>query len=287
MNRSARMLVKKLMERLFRSGCNGSGRDGRVRIEQALPSFVLEPYVQKLCHMSCRQQPILTAPQVFSLESRALLSRRTSRQTMPSIAAAEFRALVEEYPDPYLRQTLGSAQAVELAELKGDRGHVRAVLGFPVGGYQEEFARGLAAHVTAGGGPAHIDVELIQKITSHAVQRQLSPRAGVKNIVAVASGKGGVGKSTVAANLALAWARQGARVGILDADIYGPSQPIMLGLAGQRPTSPDRQDHHSAVGSWRRGDVDRVSHRSRAAHGVARAHGHSGAHRASGRYGLG
>ena len=160
---------------------------------------------------------------------------------MPSIAAAEFRALVEEYPDPYLRQTLGSAQAVELAELKGDRGHVRAVLGFPVGGYQEEFARGLTAHVTAGGGPAHIDVELIQKITSHAVQRQLSPRAGVKNIVAVASGKGGVGKSTVAANLALAWARQGARVGILDADIYGPSQPIMLGLTGQRPTSPDQK----------------------------------------------
>ena len=79
---------------------------------------------------------------------------------MPSIAAAEFRALVEEYPDPYLRQTLGSAQAVELAELKGDWGHVRAVLGFPVGGYQEEFTRGLTAHVTAGGGPAHIDVEL-------------------------------------------------------------------------------------------------------------------------------
>ena len=71
------------------------------------------------------------------------------------------------------------------------------------------------------------------------MQRQLSPLPGVKNIVAVASGKGGVGKSTVAANLALAWARQGAKVGLLDADIYGPSQPIMLGLVGQRPASPD------------------------------------------------
>jgi ATP-binding protein involved in chromosome partitioning len=67
----------------------------------------------------------------------------------------------------------------------------------------------------------------------------LKPLPGVKNIIAVASGKGGVGKSTVAANLALAWAAQGARVGVLDADIYGPSQPLMLGLTGQRPSAPD------------------------------------------------
>jgi ATP-binding protein involved in chromosome partitioning len=158
---------------------------------------------------------------------------------MVSNESAEFRALVEKYTDPYLGQALGSAQAVELAELKGDRAHVRVVLGFPVGGYQAEFARGLAGHVTAGGGPKDIDVELVSKITAHAVQRQLSPLGGVKNIVAVASGKGGVGKSTVAANLALAWAHQGAKVGVLDADIYGPSQPIMLGLTGQRPASPD------------------------------------------------
>ena len=153
--------------------------------------------------------------------------------------SAEFRALVESYPDPYLGQTLGTARAVESAELKGDRAHVRVSLGFPIGDYREEFSRGLSAHVAAGGGPSQIDVDLTSRITAHAVQRQLSPLAGVRNVVAVASGKGGVGKSTVAVNLALAWARQGARVGLLDADIYGPSQPIMLGLTGQRPASPD------------------------------------------------
>jgi ATP-binding protein involved in chromosome partitioning len=158
---------------------------------------------------------------------------------MASLDSAEFRALVEKYPDPYLKQTLGQAQAVDLAEVKGDRAHVRVQLGFPVGGYQDEFSRGLLAHLSPRGGPSHVDVELVAKIGAHAVQRPLAPLPGVRNVVAVASGKGGVGKSTVAANLALAWARQGARVGVLDADIYGPSQPLMLGLTGQRPSSPD------------------------------------------------
>jgi ATP-binding protein involved in chromosome partitioning len=76
-------------------------------------------------------------------------------------------------------------------------------------------------------------------IIAHAVQKTLKPLANVKNVVAVASGKGGVGKSTTAANLALAWAAQGARVGLLDADIYGPSQPLMMGLSGRKPEIPD------------------------------------------------
>lgn len=81
-------------------------------------------------------------------------------------------------------------------------------------------------------------LELHPRIVSHAVQPNVSPLPSVRNLIAVASGKGGVGKSTTAVNLALALAADGARVGVLDADIYGPSIPTMLGLSG-RPDSPD------------------------------------------------
>ncbi|OWY38524.1 Fe-S-binding ATPase [Xenophilus sp. AP218F] len=84
-----------------------------------------------------------------------------------------------------------------------------------------------------------VKVTVGSQIVSHAAQRGVPLLPGVKNIIAVASGKGGVGKSTTAANLALALAAEGARVGILDADIYGPSQPLMMGLQGRRPETPD------------------------------------------------
>jgi len=161
---------------------------------------------------------------------RALQFRMSQELTPASLQTA-----LGNYVDPYLSETLAAAHAIRNVEARGTGYVVKIALGYPVGGYEKSFTDAVRQHLTQAGITAQVDIELQADIRAHAVQRQLKPVADIKNIVAVASGKGGVGKSTVAVNLALAWAAQGARVGLLDADIYGPSQPIMLGLEGERP----------------------------------------------------
>lgn len=112
-------------------------------------------------------------------------------------------------------------------------------LGYPAKRYIDDVKANVEKAFAAAG--LEIEVAVEQKIVAHAVQRTLKVLPNVKNIIAVSSGKGGVGKSTVAANVALALSEQGARVGMLDADIYGPSQPLMLGAFG-RPMTNDGQN---------------------------------------------
>jgi ATP-binding protein involved in chromosome partitioning len=114
-------------------------------------------------------------------------------------------------------------------------------LGYPAKSQVPALRQALVTAAKGVAGVGNVSVNIQSRIVAHAVQRGVQLLPGVKNVVAVASGKGGVGKSTTAANLALALAAEGARVGLLDADIYGPSQPMMMGVSG-RPETLDGQN---------------------------------------------
>ena len=151
---------------------------------------------------------------------------------MAHLEKTDVENLLRTFIDPNHGVDLLTAKSVKAITIDGTNVDVKLELGYPAKSTIQELTTAVEQLLGTLDGIGNVTVDITVRIISHAVQQALKPQPNVKNIIAVASGKGGVGKSTTAVNLALALAAEGANVGMLDADIYGPSIPTMLGLSG-------------------------------------------------------